>query len=229
MRILIFGAGGQGQVVADVLRSAAAHGGSARPCGFLDHDAALWGQTVLELPVLGSIDDWPRFDHDAAIVGVGDNLARRRLFRNLALRGEPFATALHPAAVIAANVVIGRGSVACAGVVVNTGASVGANVILNTGCSVDHHDVIGDHAHIAPGVRLGGRVTVGEGALVGIGAVVMPGCRVGAWSVVGAGAVVTDDVPDRAVVVGCPARTHEPELPARAGAPVRLSAVATRS
>ena len=33
---------------------------------------------------------------------------------------------------------------------------------------------LGLHAHIAPGVHLGGEVTVGQGALVGIGATVMP-------------------------------------------------------
>ena len=79
-------------------------------------------------------------------------------------------------------------------------------MILNTGCSIDHHNVIGDHAHIAPGARLGGNVTVGQGALIGIGAVVLPGVRIGAWSIVGAGAVVTRDLPDGVVAVGSPAR-----------------------
>lgn len=94
----------------------------------------------------------------------------------------------------------------CAGVVVNTGSVIGADVILNTGCTVDHHNRIGDHAHIAPGVHMGGEVEVGEGALVGIGATVMPRKRIGAWSVVGAGTLVTRDVPDGVVVVGAPAR-----------------------
>jgi acetyltransferase-like isoleucine patch superfamily enzyme len=84
---------------------------------------------------------------------------------------------------------------------------VGSNVILNTGCSIDHHNVIGDHAHIAPGARLGGNVTVGQGTLIGIGAIVLPGRHIGAWSVVAAGAVVTKDIPDGVVALGSPART----------------------
>jgi acetyltransferase-like isoleucine patch superfamily enzyme len=59
---------------------------------------------------------------------------------------------------------------------------------------------------VAPGVRLGGDVEVGEGALIGIGAVVLPGKKIGAWAVVGAGAVVTKDVAPNATVVGVPAR-----------------------
>jgi acetyltransferase-like isoleucine patch superfamily enzyme len=49
-------------------------------------------------------------------------------------------------------------------------------------------------------------VTVRTGAAVGARAVVLAGVTVGRWAVVGAGAVVTRDVPDFALVVGCPAR-----------------------
>jgi acetyltransferase-like isoleucine patch superfamily enzyme len=59
---------------------------------------------------------------------------------------------------------------------------------------------------VAPGARLAGNVTVGEGALVGIGSCAVPGVSIGAWSVVGAGAAVTKDVAERATVGGVPAR-----------------------
>jgi sugar O-acyltransferase (sialic acid O-acetyltransferase NeuD family) len=207
MRVLIIGAGGHGQVVADILLTAARHGAVQYPCGYLDHDENLWGNVLLDVPVVGSIDERHRFDHDGIIVGVGDNAARRHLFELLSRTGEQLVTAQHPSAVLSSNCVIRHGSVVCAGVIVNTGSCVGSNVILNTGCSVDHHSVIGDHAHIAPGARLGGHVTIGQGALIGIGAVVLPGRRVGAWSVVGAGSVVTKDLPDGVVAVGSPAHT----------------------
>lgn len=47
---------------------------------------------------------------------------------------------------------------------------------------------------------------VREGASIGAGAVVLPGVTIGRWAMVGAGAVVTQDVPDHALVVGNPAR-----------------------
>lgn len=49
-------------------------------------------------------------------------------------------------------------------------------------------------------------VTVGDGADLGAGCILLPGVRVGVGVQVGAGAVVTQDVPDFAVVVGVPAR-----------------------
>jgi len=207
--VLVVGAGGHGQVVADILLTASDQGSDIYPCGYLDHDHTLWGQAFLKVPVLGSIEDCDQFAHDAVIVGVGDNLARRRLFERLSLSHQRFITARHPSAIVSANSIVRHGTVVGPGVIVNVGACVGSNVILNTGCSVDHHNVIGDHAHIAPGARLGGHVMIGQGALIGIGAVVLPGRRVGAWTVVGAGAVVTEDLPDGVIAVGAPAKTFD--------------------
>lgn len=44
-----------------------------------------------------------------------------------------------------------------------------------------------------------------EGASLGGGAVIVCGVTVGKWAMVAAGAVVTKDVPDYTLVVGCPA------------------------
>jgi acetyltransferase-like isoleucine patch superfamily enzyme len=49
-------------------------------------------------------------------------------------------------------------------------------------------------------------VVVGYGADIGMNASILPGVRIGQQSIVGAGAVVTQDVPDYAVVAGVPAR-----------------------
>ena len=207
MRVLILGAGGHGQVVADILWRAAEAGAALQPAAFLDDDPALLGRTFLGLPVLGGLAQLPDFPHDGVILAIGHNATRARLFDELAGRGERFITACHPRAVVAPDVQVGPGSVICAGVVVNTGSVVGRNAILNTGCTVDHHNVVADHAHIGPGAHLGGAVQIGAGALLGIGAVVMPQRTVGAWSTVGAGAVVTRPVADGVTVAGIPAHT----------------------
>lgn len=49
-------------------------------------------------------------------------------------------------------------------------------------------------------------VTLKRGASVGANATLLPGIVVGEKAMIGAGAVVTKDVPDRAVVVGNPAK-----------------------
>jgi len=208
------GAGGHAQVMADALLRAAERDAVIAPVGYLDDDPSLIGQNFLGLPVLGALSDVNRIPHDAVIVAIGDNATRQRIFERLQSQGEHFAVARHPHTVVGAGVSIGPGSMICAGVVINPGSVIGANVILNTACTVDHHNRIGDHAHLAPGVHTGGDVTIGAGTLIGIGATVMPQRRVGAWCIVGAGSLVHADLPDNVMAIGIPAkviRTHEKE------------------
>lgn len=206
MRVVIIGAGGHAQVVADILLRMYNASADIQPIGYLDDNPLLIGKRFLDLPVLGKVVELNQINHDAVIVGIGDNAMRQRIFEMVQRNGEQVAIARHPQAVIAPDVRIEPGSVICAGVVINTGSIIGANVILNTGCTIDHHCRVEDHAHIAPGVHLGGEVAVGEGALIGIGATVMPRCHIGAHSVVGAGACVTKSVPPGLTVVGVPAK-----------------------
>lgn len=205
-RVIIVGAGGHGQVVADVLSAAAQHGATVRPVGYVDDDSALVGRRFGELTVLGRLDALTQIPHEGIVVAIGDNAIRRSVFERLESQGEQPVVARHPSSIVADTVRIGRGTMICAGVIVNVATSIGSNVILNTGCSIDHHNDIGDHVHIAPGVRCGGDVTIGTETLVGIGAIVMPGCSVGAASVVGAAACVTKPIPSGQTVVGIPAR-----------------------
>lgn len=207
-RVLIIGAGGHAQVVADILLRMHEAGADLTPIGFLDDNPHLFGEWRLGLPILGPLAAIDAVDHDAVIIGIGDNRTRQAIYERLAACGEQFIVARHPSAIVARDAVIGAGTVIAARAIVNAGAHIGVNVILNSGCIVEHHNRIGAHAHIAPGATLGGAVTVGEGALVGIGATVLPQCIVGAWSTVGGGAVVTSTVDDHLVVSGVPARPH---------------------
>jgi sugar O-acyltransferase (sialic acid O-acetyltransferase NeuD family) len=204
VNVLVLGAGGHGQVVADILRAQEAAGEAAHFIGYLDDNPC--GEELANGRVLGATDQWSSIDHDALIVAIGHNRTRKDRFDTLAAAGAQFGIAKHTATVVAPDVRIGVGTMLCAGAIVNTQTTIGANAIINTAASVDHHCRVGDHVHIAPGVRLAGEVTIDTGAFIGIGAVVLPGVRVGAWAVVGAGAVVIHDVPAGATVVGVPAR-----------------------
>ncbi len=70
----------------------------------------------------------------------------------------------------------------------------------------------GDHDFSNPATavldqpRSSAGVSVGDGVWMGAGAKLLDGVNVGEHAVIGAGAVVRDDVPDRAIAVGVPAR-----------------------
>lgn len=200
------GAGDHAQVVADALWQGFNQGQRLKPIGYLDDNPQLKGEKYLDLSVLGTIAQCHEFEHEAVVIGIGQNLARARIFQKLKAENERFVNAIHPAAVLAPGVKLGVGVMIMAGVIVNIGSVIGDNVILNTGCSVDHHGQIGPHAHLAPGVHLGGRVTVGEGVLLGVGTAVIPGQKIGDWSVIGGGSCVISNIPAKVTAVGVPAK-----------------------
>lgn len=132
------------------------------------------------------VNDW-----DGAIVAVGDNKTRKLEVERLIKEEWRFCPAqIHPRAYVARGVEIGEGTVVMAGAVIQPGARIGKHVIVNTCASVDHGCIVGDFAHIAPGVHLCGDVEVGEGALVGVGSCAVPGAKIPAWTLVKAGSVV---------------------------------------
>jgi acetyltransferase EpsM len=203
-KVIIIGAGGHAQVVADILQLTK----NMIPLGYIDDNLKLCGNFYLGLPVLGNMEQISRIEHDRVIVAIGDNMRRKQVFESLKQQGKQFATAIHPTAIIAPSATIGVGTMICAGAIVNPATSVGDNVILNTGSTIDHHNQIEHHVHIAPGVHLGGTVTVREGAFIGVGAKVIPQREVGTWSVVGAGAAIVDDVEPKSLYMGVPGRKY---------------------
>jgi len=205
-RIYVYGAGGHGKVVADILRAAA-----LPLAGFVDDSAGRFPQPVLGFPVI-STDEWLAMDEHRAVMGValgiGDNYARIKIADRCRSWGFEILTAVHPSAVVSPAALIGAGSVVTALASINAGAELGDGVIVNTGAVVEHDCIIGDYAHISPNAALAGGARLGAFSHLGIGAVVLPGIVVGAKTIIGAGAVVVHDIPEGVVAIGVPARVH---------------------
>lgn len=200
--VLILGSGGHAKVIADILRC---QGVQVR--GFLDDNSAVWGQTRLGLPVLGAIDRYREFESEGLIVGIGANRIRREVVQRLGPAAEAlWQNAIHPTAVIADSVRIGRGTVIMANAVINPDTIIGNHAIVNTAATIDHDCTIADYVHTAPGCHLAGGVQVGEGAFLGIGVVVIPSLFIGEWATIGAGAAVVRSIPDGMTAKGVPAR-----------------------
>lgn len=202
-RIIIMGAGGHGQVVADALQQM----DGAEPVAFLDENPAVIGTEVMNITVPGGNDSLAKVDHDGIVIALGNNSLRRRIFEELIAAGEKIFTVIHPSATIAPNVKIGKGCMILAGAVINTGAEIKDNTIINTNSTVEHHNIIGPHAHIAPGSTLGGEVIIGEESTVGIGATVLPRIRIGQKALLGGGSTAINDIKDGQTAAGVPART----------------------
>ncbi len=121
---------------------------------------------------------------------------------------------IEPGATIREQVEIGDNAVIMMGAVINIGAVIGQGTMIDMGAILGGRATVGKNCHIGAGAVLAGviepasatPVIVEDGVLVGANAVIIEGVHVGRGAVVAAGAVVIEDVPENAVVAGCPAR-----------------------
>ncbi len=121
---------------------------------------------------------------------------------------------IEPGAIIREQVSIGDAAVIMMGAVINIGAVIGEGTMIDMGAILGGRATVGRHCHVGAGAVLAGviepasakPVIVEDDVLIGANAVVIEGVHIGKGAVVAAGAVVIQDVPENAVVAGCPAR-----------------------
>jgi sugar O-acyltransferase (sialic acid O-acetyltransferase NeuD family) len=198
MKLKIIGASGHGKVVADI--------------------AVLLGYDEIEFydddPSLRSCGGWPVVGMsadcnpatDEVFVAIGMPEVRSRMMAAMPEARMPVL--VHPRAVVARDVSLGRGSVVMAGAVINPGARLGQGVIVNTCSSVDHDCVLEDFVHVSVGAHLCGTDRIGARTWVGAGSTVSNNLQICADCMIGAGAVVVRPISEPGVYYGVPAALH---------------------
>jgi len=122
--------------------------------------------------------------------------------------------------VVLKNAKIGTDCNICAQVLIENDVVIGDNVTVKSGVQLWDGLRVEDNVFIGPNVTFTNdkfprskqhpdtfpQTILRKGASIGGGAVILPNIIIGEAAMIGAGAVVTCSVPDRAVVVGNPAR-----------------------
>ena len=198
-KLIIIGAGGHGKVVADIadlLRY--------EEICFLDDG---FQKKCLKYSVAGKVEEVYKYVKDwEFFVAVGSLPVREQILGEIELLGGKIATLIHPKAIVAQDVKIGRGSVVMAGAIINPDTKIGKGVIINTGSSVDHDCVIGDYGHVSVGAHIAGGVFVGKRCMIGAGATVINGLSICDNCIIGAGAVVVKNLEQSGTYIGVPAK-----------------------
>jgi len=207
--LVIFGCGGFGREVADVVDAINAVNPIWQIVGFADD-----GPSPQDLERLHRTGRRHLSDEDLAglgpsvnyVIAVGDGQVRRRLSARLDGMGWSAAVLVHPSATIGAEVTLGPGTVICAGVRITTNIVLGQHVHVNLNSTIGHDSHMHDFVTINPLVAISGGVTLAAGAMMGTHSAILQNLTVGAESVVGAGSLVAKPVPDGVVIKGVPAR-----------------------
>lgn len=196
LRLAIVGAGGYGRLALDVL---IASGFEALIIGFYDDAHAVLPDKVRGIPVLGDIGTLKSMLSVEAVhvvVAITDNATRLRIANSIRVLGAKFFTAIHPAAYVSAEAVVGDGTVLAAGAVVHPDAAVGSHCYVGPQAVVDRNAVVGAGvwlsagAAVGPGARVGVRAVLGQNSSVGRKAAVEDGAEVAELSsVMGRGGV----------------------------------------
>lgn len=205
-KLLIWGAGGHGKVVLDVVRAQE----TFTDVVFIDDGARTWPGDFQGCRVVG---DRTELAHLRAagyahfVIAIGCNDVRAQCFQAALETGIEPITLVHPTAAVSRRATIALGTVVMPNAIINAGGVVGTDCIINSGAIVEHDCCIADHAHLAPGAVLGGGVVIGAYSLIGLNSSVLPGTEIGERAIVGAGTVVLANVIPGDTVAGVPARS----------------------
>lgn len=195
-KLIIYGAGGNGEVAADIAKL-----NGYSDIVFIDDNENINAiQQYKVVHKFDEIDDLEQYDFFNAI---GNNAIREKVNNKYNLK---LKTLIHPTAVIGENVTIGDGSIVMANAVINPGCVIGKSSIVNTCSSIDHDCVIGDYCHISVNVHLAGTVCIKERSFVGISSTISNNVNITSDVTIGAGSVVVKDIDESGTYVGVPAR-----------------------
>jgi len=194
-RIILFGCGGHGRSVADVLILNDPNVSLL----FVDKNAAdnekLYGFDVVR-------------DMDPAgmpyIIALGDN--RQRMMKLQEIGESGLISVVSVKAHVGHGSSVGKGCFLANYCHVGPEAKIGNNTIINTAAVVEHEVRIGNHCHVGPGAVISGRSAIGDLAFIGVGAVVKDNISICSDVIVGAGATVIRNIDEPGTYVGTPVR-----------------------
>lgn len=166
--IIIIGAGGHGKVIADIIEKS-----GDTLIGYLDDSKIVDEIVYKQYRNLGNVSECIKLQESNKnvmfFIAIGNNQARKSIYKKYKLS---YYTAIHPSAIIADDVTIGRGTAVMANVCINADTTIGENCIINTATVVEHENKIASHTHISSNVTLCGGVSIDECSYIGAGAIV---------------------------------------------------------
>ncbi|MPL93511.1 putative acetyltransferase EpsM [bioreactor metagenome] len=207
-KIAVFGAGGFGREVHDMIEQINSANKQYDFIGFFD-DGIEKGTIVNDYPVLGGVAELNQIESELCVaMAIGNPGIKRKIVEKIFNPKISFPTLVHPNVFIGNSKFnkIGEGCIICAGNIITVNIVIEDFVILNLSCTVGHDTIIGRFSSFMPTVNISGEINIGECVYVGTGAKIINQLNIGENSVIGSGAVVTTDLPANCTAVGVPAK-----------------------
>jgi FlaA1/EpsC-like NDP-sugar epimerase len=129
--IVVFGAGGFGREVAQLIEDINRASPQYELLGFVDDDPSMPGKALNGHPVKRVDDGLSGSPRVAVAVAVGDPVTRMRVVERIRPYGVSFPNLVHPSVVIGREVSMGTGNIICAGSILTVNIRLGDFCQLN--------------------------------------------------------------------------------------------------
>ncbi len=150
------------------------------------------GEVVWGLPVLGTAAAFQNYVNQAthAIVAIGNNVLRQKLFAQLQAAGFELANVIHPKAMVSSCAQLGAGVAVMAGAIVGTEATLGQGAIVNCGAVVDYHAQVHEFGHLGVNACMAGGSVLGRLAWMQAGSAIGYCVQIAAGTLLNPGAAL---------------------------------------
>ena len=202
----IYGSGGAGKEVNDILRESPEVAKEWEKAVFIDdtvESGEYWG---LERYTFEDFQKKYPPELAKVVIAVGEPKLRETLYGRVKAAGYFLATIVHATATVSEKVTLGEGVVLQDGVRVSAETELGANTFVNHRSMIGHNTKIGKHCQISANVMIAGWVDIGDTVFAGVSSCIRDRTKVGEHTILSMGSVVLKDVRPYKIVLGNPAR-----------------------
>jgi acetyltransferase-like isoleucine patch superfamily enzyme len=193
---IVGGVGGGGaMIVADTISRI----GNMQAVAIYDQNSQFHGQSILGVPVVGTLDslvkDFGAGRIDGVVIAFNRNLQERhRVYTELVELGVSFVNIIDPSADIRTDVEIGTGNIILGHVYIGACSRIGSNNFISANVALEHGNVLGTSCAFGPGVFTSGNVTIGDRVRFGTGIFAEPSLSIGDDSVIGSGQTLVANI-----------------------------------
>jgi sugar O-acyltransferase (sialic acid O-acetyltransferase NeuD family) len=208
-KIIIIGAGGTSQEIVDIIEAINQEHPTWDLLGYLDDDPNKQGKEFNGVKVIGTINDFKKYNDVWLIVPLGNPKSyfiRKRIVNKLSHLNPKYATLIHPSSYVSKESSVGQGTVIFPYCSISPGASIGSHVLVFPNVTIAHESKIGSYATLTAGVNISGDNIIEEGVYVGTNATIVNMVKVKKWSLIAAGSMVAQDIAEYSFVMGFPGR-----------------------
>ena len=210
-KIVILGGKGDAATIGRAIMDANRRGDDTWELAGLLNDRYDAGSIFEGIPVLGGLSEAHRLLRGGvyfinAILRIDGNPRRIRMFEDLKIPDDRLATFVHPMTYVPQFVNMGPGCAIMPGVCISPETQLGRGCIVLQSATLGHNNTYGDFCHISAQACVGAYLKIGKGVHIGMNATIRENVTIGDYAALGAGSVLLQDIPERQIFVGNPAR-----------------------